>query len=76
MQTFLICGKFVESSLCCLTAKQKRAFNINGELLVENMRELSFIRQRIVFDHFSACKNDLHGYQVDKNCCLAVKGDA
>ena len=55
-------------------ADVERGFNINGELLVENMKELSLISQRIVCDHFSACKNDLHNYQVDKKLLLSCKG--
>ena len=55
-------------------ADVERGFNINGELLVENMKELSLISQSIVFDHFSACKNDLHNYQVDKKLLLSCKG--
>ena len=55
-------------------ADDERGFNINGELLVENMKELSLISQRIVCDHFSACKNDLHNYQVDKKLLLSCKG--
>ena len=38
----------------------KRGFNINGELLVENMKELLLISQRIMCDHFSVNKSDLH----------------
>ena len=34
--------------------------NINGELLVENMKELSLISLRIMYDHFSVNKSDLH----------------
>ena len=57
-------------------ADLERGFNINGELLVENMRELSLISQRIVCDYFSACKNDLHNYQMDKKkkLLLSCKG--
>ena len=55
-------------------ADVERGFNINGELLVENMKELSLISQRIVCDHFSACKNDLHNYQVDKKLLRSCKG--
>ena len=55
-------------------ADVERGFNINGELLVENMKELSLISQRIVCDHFSACKNDPHSYQVDKKLLLNCKG--
>ena len=55
-------------------ADVERGFNINRELLVENMKELSLISQRIVCDHFSACKNDLHNYQVDKKLFLSYKG--
>ena len=44
----------------------ERGFNTNSELLVENLKELPLISQRIVFDHFSAYKRDLHSYQVDK----------
>ena len=51
-----------------------RGFNISGELLVENMKELLLISQRIVCDHFSANNNDLHNYQVDKNLLLSCKG--
>ena len=52
----------------------ERGFNINGELLVGNMKELSLISQRVVCDHFSACKIDLHNYQVDKKLLLSYKG--
>ena len=34
--------------------------NINGELLVENMKKLSLISLRIMYDHFSVNKSDLH----------------
>ena len=34
--------------------------NINGELLVVNMKELSLISLRIMYDHFSVNKSDLH----------------
>ena len=40
-------------------ADVERGFNINGELMIENMKEL-LISQRIVCDNFFACKNDLH----------------
>ena len=56
-------------------ADVERGFNINGEFLVENMKELSLISQRIVCDHFSANKSDLHNYQVDKKLLLSCKGD-
>ena len=46
---------------------------ISGELFVENMKELLLISQRIVCDHFSANKNDLHNYQVDKKLLLSCK---
>ena len=55
-------------------ADVERSFNISGELLVENMKELTLISQRIGCDHFSACKNDLHNYQVDKKLLLSCKG--
>ena len=48
--------------------------NISGELLVQNMRELLLISQRIMCDHFSANKSDLHNYQVDKKLLLSCKG--
>ena len=76
MQTFLICWKFVESSLLSHgQADVERSFNISGELLVENIKELSLISQRIVCDHFSAWKNDLYNYQVDKKLLLSCKGE-
>ena len=80
MQTFLICGKFVESSLLSLgQADVERGFNIGGELLVENIKELSLIKlslisHRIICDHFSASKNYLYNYQVDKKLLLSCKG--
>ena len=43
-------------------ADVERSFNISWELLVENMKELSLISQRIVCDHCFACKNDLLNY--------------
>ena len=52
----------------------ERGFNTNSELLVENLKELSLISQRIVVDHFSANKSDLHSYQVDKKVLLSCKG--
>ena len=55
-------------------ADVERGFNINGELLVGKMKELSLISQRIVCDHFSASKNDPHSYQVDKKLLLNCKG--
>ena len=57
-------------------ADVERGFNINGELLVENMKELSLISQRIVCDHFSACKNIFIIIRWIKSCCLAAKGHA
>ena len=38
------------------------------------MKELSLISQRIVCDHFSAWKSDLHNYQVDEKLLLGCKG--
>ena len=55
-------------------ADVERGFNINAELLVENMTELSLISQRIMCDHFSANKSDLHSYQVDNKLLLSCKG--
>ena len=46
-------------------ADVERSFSISGELLVENMKELSLISQRIVCDHCFACKNDPLNYQLD-----------
>ena len=61
--------------LCHGQADVMRSFKINtGELLVENMKELSLISQRIVCDHFSASKSDLHNYQVDKNLLPSWRG--
>ena len=56
-------------------ADVEKGFNINGNLLVENLKKLSLISQRIVCDHFSACKNDVHNYQVDKKLLLSCKGE-
>ena len=52
----------------------KRGFNLDGELLVGNMKKLSLTGQRIVYDHFSTSKSDLHNYQVDKKLLLSCKG--
>ena len=65
--------------MCYLTTKQISrggggGFNISGELLVENMKELSLIRQRIVCDRFSVNKSHLHNYQVHKKLLLSCKG--
>ena len=54
-------------------ADVERGFNVNGELLVEDMKELSLISQKIVCGHFSANKSDLHSYQVDKKLLLSWK---
>ena len=56
-------------------ADVERGFNISGDLLVENMKELSLISQRIVCDHFSACKTDPLNYQVEKTLLLSCKGE-
>ena len=55
-------------------ADVERGFNINAELLVENMMELSLISQRIMCHHFSANKSDLHSYQIDNKLLLSCKG--
>ena len=55
-------------------ADVERGFNISGELLVESMKELSLIIQRVGCDHFSALKNDLRNYQLDKKLLLSCKG--
>ena len=59
-------------------ADVERGFNINGEQLVENMKELSLISQRIVCDHHRF----LHAKMIFiisswiKSCCLTAKGHA
>ena len=55
-------------------ADVERGFIMNGELLVENMKKLSLISQRIACGHFYSNKNDLHNYQVDKMLLLSSKG--
>ena len=50
----LICRKFLEYLLSHSQAYVERGFDINGALLVENMKELPLISQRIMCDHFSA----------------------
>ena len=68
-------------TVCCIIfvlshgqADVEWGFNISGELLCENMKELSLISQRIVCDHFSANKSDLHNYQGDEKLLLSCKG--
>ena len=54
-------------------ADVERGFIMNGEMLVENMKKLSLISQRIVCGHFYSNKNDLDNYQVDKILLLSCK---
>ena len=79
MQTMLICEIFTgyrlgEADVEGGWGVGGGGANINGELLVENMKKLSLISLRIMYDHFSVNKSDLHNQQVDEKLLLSCKG--
>ena len=78
MQTMLICEIFTGYRLGEADVEGGwggvGGANINGELLVENMKKLSLISLRIMYDHFSVNKSDLHNQQVDEKLLLSCKG--
>ena len=45
-------------------AQIKRGFNINADLLVENLTSLSIVAQRSIYDHLSVTKNSPHGIEI------------
>ena len=48
-------------------------FNINKNLLVENVQESSLIAQRLVMDHMSANCFEPHTFPIDRNLIRSVK---
>ena len=69
-----IYGKFVK--LLTLSHGQsdvERVFGINEEVLVENMKKKSLVSQRIVYDHCSAVKMELHNFNVTKELLISCR---
>ena len=54
-------------TLCHGQAQIERGFNINSELLVENMLPPSIIAQRRVYDHLNSLGFSPHDYQIEND---------
>ena len=52
----------------------ERGFNVNKELLVENIQEASLISQRQVCDHMKSNSIEPHTIKVTKELLASVKG--
>ena len=52
----------------------ERCFNVNKELLVENMQEVSLILQRQIYDHMVRNSIEPHTIKVTKDLLAYVKG--
>ena len=55
-------------------ADVERGFNVNKELLVENMQEESLISQRRVHDHMKSNNIEPHTIKITKELLTSVKG--
>ena len=49
-----------------------RGFNINDDVMVENMHNDSLIAQRIVFDHMKCNNFQPHNYEIGQKLCTSV----
>ena len=51
----------------------ERGFSINKELLVENLQEKSLVSQRMVYDHISTNKINIHEYELPSDVLKSYK---
>ena len=51
----------------------ERGFSINKELLVENLQEKSLVSQRMVYDHISTNKINIHEYELPSDLLKSYK---
>ena len=51
----------------------ERGFSINKELLVENLQEKSLVSQRMVYDHTSSNKINIHEYELPSDLLKSCK---
>ena len=60
-------------TLSHVQAQIERVFNINADLLVDNLTSPSIVAQRRVYDHLSVTKSSPHGFEIKDElrvCCL------
>ena len=55
-------------------ADVERGFSVNSEVLVENMKKISLVSQRIVYVHCSAIKTDLSSFKVTRELLTSCRG--
>ena len=69
----LICGTFVYIYILSHgQAQTERGFNVNKNLLVENLQETSLKAQRIVYDHMTGCDQSIEGIEITSGISLKL----
>ena len=62
--------------VCVLSHGQasiERGFNINKDILIENLSQESLIGQRIVYDHIKSSEGKLHDFPIYKEMIFSCK---
>ena len=52
----------------------KRGFNVNKEILVENLLAMSLLSQQIIHDYMNAAGKESHDFDIDRDLLLDCKG--
>ena len=61
--------KILSHSQCAV----ERGFSVNKELLVENLKEVSLLAQRIVYEQLTATKQDVHTFKISNDLIKSCK---
>ena len=51
----------------------ERGFSINKEMMVENMKQSSVVSQRMICDHMTAAKIELHEFKITKELLVSCR---
>ena len=55
-------------------ASTERGFNVNGEVLIENLAEESMISQRLVYDQLKVTEKKMHEIMIPRELVVSCKG--
>ena len=52
----------------------ERGFNINKEILIDNLQEMALLSQHMVYDHMHASGKEPHDFDIERGRLLSCRG--